>query len=111
MARDDRPRGGAAKRLHAAIGGLAEHLIVIETSREDRWASITFEGARHTLGLRFDGADAIAAGERFIAALPEHEFDLYRQFVAEATILSVDHALLPEPRLTVTCELLVLDEA
>ena len=111
MARDDRPRGGAAKRLHAAIGRLAEHLAVVETNREERWASITFEGARHTLRLRFEGADAIAAGERFIAALPEHEFDLYRQFVAEATILSVDHGLLPEPRLVVTCELLVLDEA
>jgi hypothetical protein len=78
--------------------------------RERAWASITFAGARHTLTLLFAGEDAVAAGEAFIAALPEHEFRVPGQLVAEASVTEVEHRLLPAPRLVVECELLVLEE-
>ena len=60
--------------------------------------------------LLFAGEDAVAAGERFIAALPDHEFALAGQLVADATVTEVEHRLLPSPRLIVTCEVLLLEE-
>jgi len=45
-----------------------------------------------------------------IAELPDHEFALPGQLVADASVSAVDHALAPSPRLTVTCELLLLED-
>jgi hypothetical protein len=87
-------------------GGRAELL----RHAERPWASITFSGTRHTAALRFTGMAAVAAGEALIAALPEHEFTLPGQLVADATVVSVDHALLLGPALTVEVELLLLDD-
>ena len=78
---------------------------------ERNWASITFAGTRHSVVIAFTGAEAVAAGEAFIDALPEHEFASPRQLVADAAIVAVDHTALPEPRLEVTAELLLLEDA
>ena len=78
---------------------------------ERSWASVTFTGTRHTVVLTFSGADTIPAGEHFIDALPEHEFTIPRQLVAEATVVRVDHTALPLHRLEVEVQLLLLDEA
>lgn len=88
-------------------GGRAELL----RHSERTWVSITFAGTRHTIALAFRGAEAIAAGEAFIAALPEHEFAIPHQLVADAAVASVEHVLLPEPVLSVEVELLLLEEA
>ncbi len=77
---------------------------------EHAWASATFSGTRHAVRLAFAGAEAVAAGEAFIAALPEHEFTLPRQLVADAAVISADHALLPQPRLEVEVQVLLLDD-
>ena len=61
--------------------------------------------------LMFEGPDAVEAGEHFIAELPDYEFDIPRQLVADAAIVEVDHALAPEPRLAVSVELLLLEDA
>ena len=92
--------------LHALAGGQATILGHCETA----WASVTFAGARHRLELLFDGSEAIEAGELFIAALPEHEFDIPGQLVADATVTEVDHRLQPQ-RMQVSCELLLLEDA
>jgi len=78
---------------------------------ERPWSSITFSGSRHVIALRFAGRGGIAAGEAFIAALPEHEFTIPRQLVADATIGSVDHQLGDEPVMTLEAELLLLEES
>lgn len=78
---------------------------------ERNWASITFAGTRHSVVIAFTGAEAVAAGEAFIDALPEHEFAIPRQLVADAAVVAVDHTALPEPRLEVTAELLLLEDA
>lgn len=78
---------------------------------ERPWASATFSGARHNFALVFAGDEAIAAGESFIAALPDHEFHLRGQLVADATITAAEHDLTSGPRLSVEAGLLVLDEA
>jgi len=83
----------------------------ILTHEEKAWASITFAGTRHELMIDFDGASAAAAGERFIAALPDHEFTIPGQLVADAAIEQVDHTILPQPRLIITVVLLLLEEA
>lgn len=88
-------------------GGKAELAHHIERG----WASVTFSGTRHTMSLAFTGTEAVAAGEHFIAALPDHEFTIPRQLVADALVVSTEHALLPEPRLTVEIELLLLEDA
>lgn len=76
---------------------------------ERPWASVTFAGTRHTIALRFSDA-AIAAGEALIAALPEHEFEIPGQLVADAAIICVEHELTPTPRLDVEIELLLVED-
>lgn len=78
---------------------------------ERNWASITFAGTRHSVVIAFTGTEAVTAGEAFIDALPDHEFAIPRQLVADAAIVAVDHTALPEPRLEVTAELLLLEES
>ncbi len=105
------PRRTTADRLRAALLDLVRNTATVVTHRETAWASVTFEGSRHTVTLRFDGREAVAAGEHVIAALPEHEFTILGQLVADATITRVDHTLLPQPQMTVECELLLLVDA
>ena len=88
-------------------GGKAE----LVRHSERSWASVTFSGTRHTVVLAFAGPVPVAAGEQFIDALPEHEFTIPRQLVADAAVLRVDHSMLPEPRMEVEVQLLLLDEA
>jgi hypothetical protein len=104
-----RLRRESSDRLREALLDLAGGEATILAHSETAWASVTFAGARHRLVLAFEGASAIDAGETFIAWLPEHEFDLPSQLVADAAVTEVDHRLQPE-RLQVTCELLLLEE-
>ncbi len=109
QARKGRSRGPWMQLLSALLtlaGGRAE---LIRHS-ERPWASVTFSGSRHTVLLAFTGTEAVAAGEALIAALPEHEFTITRQLVADAAVLAVEHALLPEPRLQVEVEVLLLED-
>ncbi len=88
-------------------GGHAELL----RHSERPWASVTFSGTRHAIALSFAGADAVEAGEAFIAGLGEHEFAIARQVVIEAAVSSVEHVTLPQPKLTVEAELLLLEDS
>ena len=76
---------------------------------ERPWASATFSGTRHTIVLTFAGTDAIEAGERLIAALPDHEFDIPGQLVADAAVSEVSHSMVPQG-LTVEIEVLLLED-
>lgn len=89
------------------LAGGQGHLVL---HAERPWASATFSGTRHTITLEFPGAAAVAAGEALIDALPDHEFNVAGQLVADASVTEVQHAALPQPALTVTVELLLLDE-
>jgi hypothetical protein len=110
LRRPVRQRRGPAERLRAAIAELAGPDAQITAHSLRPWASITFSGARHTIALLFEGADAMPAAEAFLDALPEHDFAIPGQLVADAAIRSVDHGLLPAPRMAVTAELLLLEE-
>ena len=104
-----RARRTPRNRLREALLELAEDHATILSHDEKSWASVTFAGARHRIELEFDGAEAVQAGELFIAFLPEHEFAIPGQLVADAAVTAVDHRLEP-PRMVVSCELLLLDE-
>ena len=99
-----------ANQLLAALYALGKGHGALLRHEERAWASITFAGSRHTLTFRFAGEAGVAAGEDFIAALPEHEFAIPHKLVADATITTVRHELLPKPSLEVECEVLMLDE-
>lgn len=96
-------------RLREQLLELARGQGAVLTHEERAWASVTFAGARHLVELAFEGAEAVEAGECFIAFLPEHEFAIPGQLVADAAVTEVDHRLDP-PLMRVTCELLLLDE-
>ena len=99
-----------ANQLLAALYALGKGHGALLRHEERAWASITFAGSRHTLTFRFAGEAGVAAGEDFIAALPEHEFAIPHKLVADATITTVRHELLPKLSLEVECEVLMLDE-
>ncbi|HQS95855.1 MAG: hypothetical protein B7X90_07735 [Novosphingobium sp. 17-62-19] len=103
-------RLGTAERLLRSVRDIAGPLAEVVSHAEAPWASITFSGARHTLVLRFAGSDAVSDGEGFVTSLPEHEFRVRGQLVADATITRVDHELLPAPLMEVECEILLLSE-
>ena len=105
-----RTRRSAADRVRSALADLHAHRGQVLTHTKKAWASITFAGTRHTIALLFAGEDAVEAGEHFVAALPDHEFAIPGQLVADAGVTEVEHRLLPEPRLVVQCELLLLEE-
>ena len=102
-------RKGASERLREALVALAGGQARIDAHREKSWASITFAGSRHHVEFVFEGEEGVEAGERFIAELPDHEFVIPGQLVAEATVAEVDHCLNP-PRMAITCEVLLLEE-
>lgn len=96
--------------LLAALLELAQGKAELLRHSERAWASVTFSGTRHSVALAFSGAEAVAAGEAFIDALPDHEFVIPRQLVADAAVVRVDHTAQPELRLEVEVELVLLDE-
>lgn len=104
-----RRRRSPGERLLEALADLAQGQATVLSHAESGWASITFAGTRHKVVLEFRGADAVEAGECFIAFLPEHEFALPGQLVADAAVVEVDHQLQP-PLMRVTAELLLLEE-
>ncbi len=97
-------------RLVREIREIAGPLAELLAHSEAPWASITFSGARHTVVLRFAGSEAVSDGERLIATLPDHEFRLRGKLVADASVVRVDHELVPAPLLEVECAILLLDE-
>ncbi|GMM92837.1 hypothetical protein [Qipengyuania sp. MTN3-11] len=108
--RAPRTRRSATERLRQALSGLGEHHGQVLTHSENAWASITFAGTRHRVSILFAGDQAVAAGEQFVARLPEHEFAIPGQLVADASVVEVEHRLVPSPRLVVQCELLLLED-
>jgi len=97
-------------RVLRAVMRLAGQHAELLRHAERPWASITFSGTRHAITLAFEGVEGCAAGEAFLAALPDHEFTISRQLVADASVTSVVHDMLPVPRIVVEAELLLLDD-
>lgn len=105
-----RARRTTADRVRAALMTLTGGHGTVLVHEEKAWASITFTGTRHEVVLEFCGADAVVGGEELIERLPDHEFTIPGQLVADATITKVDHRFGAMERLEVTAMLLLLEE-
>lgn len=105
-----RPRRTLTDRVRTALMQLTGGAGSVLAHEERAWASITFAGTRHEVVLEFCGPEAVAAGEELIERLPDHEFSLPGQLVADATITKVDHRFGAMERLEVTAVLLLLEE-
>ncbi len=99
-------------RLREALLGLAGGQAALLSPRRERsWASVDLRRRPPPpRPSRSTATRAVAAGELFIAFLPEHEFTMPGHLVADAAVTEVAHQLAP-PLLTVRCELLLLEEA
>lgn len=76
---------------------------------EHPWASASFSGSRHTVTLRFNGIEAAIVGEAMIEELPEHEFTIAGQLVADCSITSTERTVNPLT-LTFEVDLLLIEE-
>ena len=108
--------------LHASVRGPWLHLLsqTMDLAGPDAqflrhgerpWSSATFSGARHTLVLSFDGEDAAEHAEAFAAALPDHEFTIPGQLVADAVIAAVERDNRQPSQVRVEAEFLLLVDA
>jgi len=97
------------EKLADALMLLTDHQGEITAHSARPWASITFRGSQHGITLDFEGAEAVEAGEGFIARLEDHEFNIPGQIVADATIKAVER-IREMPALIVHAEILMLEE-
>jgi hypothetical protein len=67
----------------ASFGGFA-----LEEIRSRRWASITFQGARHALAFRLEGEGAEAAAGRFLSGLDARNFALRGHLLVDVSLVA-----------------------
>lgn len=80
---------------HDAHGGLGRMLSAmfrpataeLQSSSQRRWASVTFNGARHRFSLRVSGDDADGAVAHAIGALAQQDFALEGHVVADVALV------------------------
>lgn len=99
-----------SNQVRCQLMALAEGKGELLTHEEKAWSSITFAGTRHEVELTFKGIEAVEAGERYADALPEHEFRISGQLVADATVREVEHRFGDPETLRVAVTLLLLEE-
>lgn len=78
--------GGTAMRLLKQLIDLFGPGTQPGSCREREWASATFSGARHSMDFRLLLPHRDAALPAILAALPEHEFALRGEIVADCTL-------------------------
>lgn len=61
---------------------------VLEETRSRRWASVTFQGARHELAFSLEGEGAEEAAGRFLSGLDARNFALRGHLVADVSLVS-----------------------
>ncbi|MET0181095.1 MAG: hypothetical protein ABW194_11540 [Novosphingobium sp.] len=99
-----------AAALTRSLQGLAGGRGHVVLHSERPWRSITFSGSRHRIALTFLGTEAAARGEAFVAALPEHEFNLPRVLVADVEIVGVERTSEPRPQIDVEIDVLIIEQ-
>lgn len=105
-----RSRRSTGERLEEALITLSGGLGKVTIHREMPWASVTFSGTRHRVTLCYTGQSEVEAGEFMLAEVEEHEFRIPGQLVADAQVVRVGHELIPDAKLRVELELLLLED-
>ena len=104
-----RQRHPSLQVLHDVLVLAGEHAELI-CHAERPWASATFAGARHSFTILFNGAVGAEAADTFMAALPDHEFAIRGQLVADAAVTEVTHVMTPTERVVIEADLLLLED-
>jgi hypothetical protein len=60
----------------------------LDEIRSRRWASVTFQGARHDLAFRLEGEGAEEAAGRFLSGLDARHFELRGHLVADLSVVA-----------------------
>ena len=60
----------------------------LEEIRSRRWASVTFQGARHELAFRLEGEGAEEAAGRFLSRLDARNFELRGHLLADVSLVA-----------------------
>lgn len=84
---------------------LPEAELRIEAMRH--WHSMTFHGQQLTLSARIGGPDPEQRAAKFASYLPQHEFAIPGQLVADATVVSIRET---SDGVVLSIEALVLDD-
>jgi hypothetical protein len=110
----NRRNSRTAQDLVAQLADLLGTTVSLVHAHEREWASITFSGSRHRLIFEVpELAVESAPVQRALAALPDHEFRLRGEIVADCTATigmpmpsqgQADHRLLVIELLTVATE-------
>jgi hypothetical protein len=61
---------------------------VLEEMSSRRWASVTFQGARHELAFRLEGEGAEEAARRFLSGLKARDFPLRGHLLADLSLVA-----------------------
>lgn len=97
-------------QLREAVLSVGGRFGTVVFHHEKAWSSTIFSGARHTLRIEYNGPAEVECGEKLIEDLPEHDFSIPGQLVADAGVEHVEHRLKGNPRMVVTATLLLLEE-
>jgi hypothetical protein len=76
----------AARLVRTIIGGLGTGATLLGAD-EREWASATFSGARHRIDLMIRLPSSDAPPPSFLTELPEWEFDLPGEIVADCSVI------------------------
>jgi hypothetical protein len=84
------PLSDAATVLLRAVRAQFVHAagFVLEELRSRRWASVTFQGARHELAFRLEGEGAEEAAGRFLSGLDVRHFPLRGHLLADVSVVT-----------------------
>jgi hypothetical protein len=74
--------------LRAMTVNFMNFVLTIEEIRSRNWASATFVGARHEIGLKIAGEGAEAAADRFAMTLEAREFHLRGHVLADIALIA-----------------------
>ncbi len=74
--------------LHAIVNFVNFTGFAVEEIRSRRWASVTFQGARHELAFRLEGEGAEAAAALFLSGLDARNFVLRGHLLADVSLVA-----------------------
>ncbi len=77
---------GLLRGLIARSGARRSDVLLTDVRSVD-WRSLTFDGERHELSMRFTGPDAVLEADRMVAGMEDHEFSLNGAIVADINVL------------------------
>jgi hypothetical protein len=83
-----RSLGERLARVVAANIGTFRGSIRLEPIDQTDWASVTFSGARHRLGVILDGEGAVGAAADFLGRLPDLDLPLPGHIVADIALVA-----------------------